>query len=90
MPEHDALPAIEETQPRFITVPVQEPRGDPSIKATIATVETAAAAKIFFETLYDGFMSNAATPRELRRAALDQKLAELDIADDEKAYVRRQ
>ncbi|KAJ9649049.1 hypothetical protein H2199_000962 [Coniosporium tulheliwenetii] len=59
------------------------------VRPSISTVETTAAAKIFFEMHFNGILS-ATSPRSLRRRDLEQRLSELGLSNNERQQVRQE
>lgn len=58
---------------------------------TIATVENAAAAKIFFECHYNNITSGLSTPRSIRRRKLESALYQnQDLTQTEREYARQE
>jgi hypothetical protein len=81
------LPPIEEDIGRFLMIPQQETvvAAEPSIM----TVETAAAAKTFFEIHFNGLLLEPVSPRALRQRRLEQELTDLKAAHEERVLARR-
>lgn len=84
----DLLPPIEEDCGRLITIPVQEV--PINVEPSVMTVESAAAAKIYFETHFERIMVEPSSPRSLRRKQLEQQMRELDMPHNERLSARRQ
>ncbi len=59
------------------------------VRPSIATVETTAAAKVFFELHFNGILA-ATSPRSLRRRDLEQRLSELGLSTNERQHVQLQ
>ncbi|GAB7347590.1 hypothetical protein MBLNU459_g4470t2 [Dothideomycetes sp. NU459] len=53
-------------------------------KPTVTTLESATAAKIFFEISFKVLVSEPDSPRSLRRKRLDQKLSDLSMSKEER------
>ncbi|GAB7340944.1 hypothetical protein MBLNU457_7290t1 [Dothideomycetes sp. NU457] len=62
--EETLLPPIEESLPKFITIPVQEPSSPSNI--SVATVEKTAIAKIYMEIHFNNVIHEAAANRAMR------------------------
>ena len=67
--------------------PIQE--NSPVVCPTIATVETTANAKIFFETHFNSLLATHQTPRSLRRDHFEAKLESQNLTAEDKRYERR-
>jgi hypothetical protein len=60
------------------------------VEPSIATVENAAAAKIFLESHFDGLLSGKLSPRSMRRRNLERQLFNLIIPNDERNQRRQE
>ncbi|KAF2997623.1 hypothetical protein E8E13_004307 [Curvularia kusanoi] len=58
-------------------------------KPSIATVEKAAAAKIFFESHFNQLLSPTASPRSLRRRQLERKIFAMALPNEQRQYRRQ-
>lgn len=86
--EENALPPIEEDTRSFLVIPQQEAAVEN--EPTIATVETAAAAKSFLEMHFNALLFEQASPRTLRRHRLERDLCDLRVSHDVRVRARRQ
>jgi hypothetical protein len=59
------------------------------IRPSIATVERAAAAKIFFESHFSQLLGQQVSPRSLRRRQLEQKLFAMALPNEQRHYKRQ-
>lgn len=66
--------------------PIQE--APPVVSPTIATVETAANAKIYFETHFNSLLAGHTTPRSLRRRQFELKLQAQSLSEEQKHLER--
>lgn len=78
----EELAPINESGVRLLHIPCQEALSSSS--PSVTTIEAVTAAKIFFETYYDGLMTEHVTPRSLRRRRLQQKLWETSLDDEDR------
>lgn len=70
------------------TAPLEkESRAQPLPKPSLATIEKAAAAKIFFETKYHALLRQPQS-RERSRAVFERALASLNLPDSERRRIR--
>lgn len=83
----EELPPIEETGTRYLTIPCQET--PVSIIPSVTTVESATAAKVFFETQFHTLISELESPRSLRRKQLEQRLLALSMSTEEREQLLR-
>ena len=58
-------------------------------KPSIATVEKAAAAKIFFESHYNQLLGTTASPRSLRRRQLERKIFAMALPNEQRQHRRQ-
>jgi hypothetical protein len=58
-------------------------------KPSIATVEKAAAAKIFFESHYNQLLGTTASPRSLRRRQLERKIFAMALPNEQRQHKRQ-
>ncbi|KAI9792745.1 MAG: hypothetical protein M1833_001026 [Piccolia ochrophora] len=65
-------------------------QGPVFILPTIVTIETTAAAKIFFETHFNGLFTGSAGPRTVRRRRLEQQLSSEPLTSEQRERARRQ
>lgn len=68
----EELAPIEESGVRLFDIPCQE--APLTATPSIVTVESVTAAKIFFETHFDGLLSDSTSPRSMRRKKLQHRL----------------
>lgn len=85
--EDVSLSPIEEDAGRFFAIPQQDTMI--TAKPTIVTVEAAAAAKTFLEIHFHNLLLEPLSPRTLRQRRLEQDLADLRAAHDERITARR-
>ncbi|KAI9846863.1 MAG: hypothetical protein M1837_003475 [Sclerophora amabilis] len=70
---------------------IEQPTGrSDKVEPSIKTVETAAAAKIFFETHFNNLLFAPTSPRSLRRRELELWLGALPLTDDQKINKREE
>lgn len=62
-----------------------EYREDHPIRPSVSTVESAAAAKVYFETHFNTLLSSDPSPRQERRRLVESQLAVLPLSREEKA-----
>ncbi|KAK3724496.1 hypothetical protein LTR37_001120 [Vermiconidia calcicola] len=86
--EESPLPPIEEDSGRFLMIPVQE--APVEAHPSIATVENVAAAKVYFETLFQKLLLEPSSPRSIRRKRFEHKMADLGLSHDERVQARQQ
>lgn len=82
-----SLSPIEEDVGRFFAIPQQDTLI--TAKPTIITVEAAAAAKTFLEIHFHNLLLEPLSPRTVRQRRLEQDLAEIRAAHDERINARR-
>ncbi|RMZ66381.1 serine threonine- kinase cbk1 [Pyrenophora seminiperda CCB06] len=81
-------PTAEHIPSRFLVFPRQDaPR---LCEPSIVTIETAAAAKIFFESHFNQLFSTRVTPRSMRRRQMERKLFTMAIANEQRHCKRRE
>lgn len=80
--EDTLLPPIEESLPKFITIPVQETSAPCNI--SVATVEKAAIAKIYMEIHFNNVIHETAANRAERRRKFEQSIVTVPMTDDER------
>jgi hypothetical protein len=85
--EEVPLSPIEEHAGRFFAIPQQDTTI--TAKPTIVTVEAAAAAKTFLEIHFHHLLLEPLSPRTLRQRRLEQDLADLRAAHEERITARR-
>ncbi|KAF1925867.1 kinase-like protein [Didymella exigua CBS 183.55] len=59
------------------------------IKPSVATVEQAAVAKIFFESHFNQLLSTQVSPRSLRRRQLERKIFAMALPNEQRQYKRQ-
>jgi serine/threonine protein kinase len=69
-------------------IPVQEVPIE--VKPSIATVENAAAAKVYFETHFQKLLLEPSSPRSIRRRKFEQRMADLGLSHDERLEAREE
>lgn len=81
-------PTPEHIPPRFLVFPRQDaPRlREPSI----ATIENAAAAKIFFESHFNQLFGTKVAPRSMRRRQMERTLFAMAIPNEQRHYKKRE
>ncbi|KAF1840323.1 uncharacterized protein K460DRAFT_297172 [Cucurbitaria berberidis CBS 394.84] len=81
-------PATEQMPPHFLVFPRQDaPRlSEPSV----ATIERAAAAKVFFESHFNQLLATKVSPRSMRRRKVEHKLFALALPNDQRHLKRRE
>lgn len=84
--DENILPPIEEDSGRFLLIPVQE--APVQVLPTVATVERAAAAKVYFETHFNELLQEPCSPREARRKQFEQKLIDAGCGHEERIVAR--
>lgn len=78
---------VEQGTKYWLQFPRQDaPRFD---KPSIAAVEKAAAAKIFFESYYNQLLSVAVSPRSVRRRQLERKIFAMALPNDQRQHKRQ-
>jgi hypothetical protein len=78
----------EHMPPRFLVFPRQDaPR---LCEPSIATIENAAAAKIFFESHFNQLLGTKVTPRSMRRRQVERKLFAMAIPNEQRHCKRRE
>ena len=81
-------PTAEHPPSRFLVFPRQDaPR---LCEPSIATLETAAAAKIFFESHFNQLLSTRVTPRSMRRRQMEHKLFTMAIPNEQRHCKRKE
>lgn len=80
--EENLLPPIDEDNGRFLYIPVQE--APIEVEPSIATVENAAAAKIFMETHYSELLYESCSPRSLRRKRFERLMCENGLGHEQR------
>jgi serine/threonine protein kinase len=85
-------PPCEPSSEQFIDQWLVFPRQDaPRLsQPSIATVENAAAAKIFFESHFDCILGTKVSPRSLRRRNMEQKLVTLAVPNEKRRHKRKE
>jgi hypothetical protein len=83
----DFEPATERLSPRWLVFPRQDaPRlSEPSV----ATIENAAAAKVFFESHFARLFAGKTTPRSMRRRHIERKLFSLAMPNEQRQEHRK-
>lgn len=66
--------------------PIQE--APPVVTPTVATVETTANTKVFFETHFNSLLAGHATPRSIRRNDLEVRLESQSMSDEQRQHER--
>ena len=69
-------------------IPVQE--APVETKPSIATVESVAAAKVYFETYFHDLLMEPSSPRSIRRKKFERKMADLGLSHEERVQARKQ
>ncbi|KAJ4314999.1 hypothetical protein N0V94_006165 [Neodidymelliopsis sp. IMI 364377] len=59
------------------------------VRPSIATVEKAAAAKIFFEAHFNQLLATKVTPRSMRRRQLERKIFAMAVPNEQRQYKRK-
>ena len=59
------------------------------IKPSVATVEKAAAAKIFFEAHFNQLLATKVSPRSMRRRQLERKIFAMALPNEQRQYKRQ-
>ncbi|KAF2850272.1 hypothetical protein T440DRAFT_555190 [Plenodomus tracheiphilus IPT5] len=81
-------PSAEKMPSRFLVFPRQDaPR---LCEPSVATVENAAAAKVFFEFHFDQLLTPKASPRSMRLRQMERKLFAMAIANEQRHQKRRE
>ncbi|CAO2652261.1 Nn.00g005440.m01.CDS01 [Neocucurbitaria sp. VM-36] len=81
-------PKSEHEPPHFLVFPRQDvPR---LCKPSVATIENAAAAKVFFESNFNQLLGNRVSPRSLRRRQMERKLFSLALPNEQRHQKRRE
>jgi len=80
--EETLLPPVEESLPKFITIPVQETSISGNI--SVATVEKTAIAKIYMEIHFNNVVHEAAANRAVRRKKFEQSIVTVPMTDEER------
>lgn len=81
-------PTPEHMPPRFLVFPRQDaPR---LCEPSIATIENAAAAKIFFESHFNQLLGTKVAPRSMRRRQMERKLFTMAIPNEQRHCKRRE
>lgn len=82
------LPPIQEDSGRLLVIPVQEEPVE--ALPSVVTVENVAAAKVYFETHFHKVLMEPNSPRSIRLKKLEQRMADLGFAHDQRVEARRQ
>ena len=78
----------ERLPPRFLVFPRQDaPR---LCEPSVATIENAAAAKIFFESHFNQLLGTKVTPRSMRRRQMERKVFTMVIPNEQRHSKRRE
>ncbi|KAJ4375794.1 hypothetical protein N0V83_001071 [Neocucurbitaria cava] len=78
---------VEHEPPRFLVFPRQDaPRLS---KPSVATIENAAAAKVFFESHFNQLLGTPVTPRSMRRRQMERKVFALALPNEQRQRRRR-
>ena len=80
------LPPIQEDSGRFLVIPVQEEQVETF--PSVVTVESVAAAKVYFETHFNRLLMGPSSPRSLRLKKFEQRMAELSYPHDQRLKAR--
>lgn len=73
LPCTEELACIEESGVHLLSIPCEESPYE-FARPSVTTVESVAAAKIFFETHFDSLLSDLVSPRSMRRRKMEQRL----------------
>lgn len=80
--EENLLPPIDEDNGRFLYIPVQE--APIEVEPSVATVENAAAAKIYMETHYSKLLYEPCSPRSMRRKRFERLMCENGLGHEQR------
>jgi hypothetical protein len=81
-------PGTEKLPSRFLVFPRQDaPR---VCEPSIATIEKAAAAKVFFESHFNQLLSTQVTQRSMRRRQMERKLFTMAVPSELRHFKRRE
>lgn len=80
-------PTVNQSAVHWLNFPRQDaPR---LIKPSVATVEKAAAAKIFFEAHFNQLLATKVSPRSMRRRQLERKIFAMALPNEQRQYKRQ-
>lgn len=81
-------PSADQMPSRFLVFPRQD--APLLCEPSIATIENAAAAKVFFESHFDQLFTPKASPRSMRLRQMERKLFAMTIANEQRQQKRRE